>query len=562
MARASTISAVLERGYTMEQLRGMDWDEFVEVTGLEPREIDVTLRGTRYRCLDIPFWDPERKSGTHRRKTIGYYEGDRLIMSGSDEDTRPRTRPKAERYAVDSEIGRTLLLESIAERIGLGGAVRDAFGKDAPAILTCAYFMASCREPLTACEQWSAQADTPYGGRLADQRISELLQRIDADGRARFFRTWMERVGEDDSYALDITSISSYSESMAIVRAGYNRDRESLEQINLALLIGSRSRLPVCYSVIPGNVNDKTSLERFLHTVRAMGLERFSLVMDKGFCTAANMDEMQRMGLRFVQSMENRVDTAKSAIDSVRDGMARFDNYIRVYGSDVYAVTKHISRTVDGVTRGISVHVFYDPQKKLDEEAHLAERLDEARAAIMAGKGDASQKALARKYLKVTRRGGAVQVTARQDAIEEANRYSGFLVLLSNHVDDRAEALRIYRDKETAESAFDDLKNGMDMKRLRVRSETALNGKMFIAFLGLALKLEMSNVMDRSPELAGRTREEVLREMSILRSVRIGEGNEVFTERTKLQKRVVKDFGIKTSFKDRLDSDRGQTEHS
>ncbi len=550
MAKRSMFQELFDAGYTMQDIREMPWERFVETVGAEPRTISVRQGGRRYACLDVAYWDPERKKPTHRRKVIGYYdEEDNLIETGSEGDTRPRTQPKPEAYARTYEVGRNLLYSSIAERIGLAEVVRRVFGEAAPMVLTCAFYMACHEGALCHCEQWSAGSDTPYGDRLGDQRISELLLRIDEDRRARFMRMWVEMLGEDDNYALDITSISSYIRAIGQVRAGYNRDGEDLEQINLALLIGSRTRLPAYYSFIPGNVNDKSSLKRFVRIVSAQGFKRFSLVTDKGFYTAENIDELYRTKMRFLVGMENRLTRAKEAIDGVRDSITDFDNF-RVHGtSSVYCSTERQDWVTGGVSRRCYVHVFYDPARHEDDVRHFAEKLDKVRAGIMDGDEAYASSSMARTYLSVSRRGGKVKVAARQEKIEARNRYSGFLVLISNHVRDAEEALRIYRSKETAESAFDDLKNGMDMDRLRIHGEAAMEGKAFLAFLALILKTEVSNVIMASPSLRHVSRTEIDEEMSILRRTEIG-NSAVYTERTKLQKQVIAAFGIKAPFKD------------
>lgn len=556
MAKDSVAERGLAKGYSMEQLRKLSWDEFLEVTGAEPRTIAVKQNGRRYACLDVPYWDPEKKSATHRRKVIGYYDDDgNLVMTGSEADTRPRTRPRPETYARTEEIGLSLLLGALSERTGVGQTVSDVFGDDAPAIMTCVHFLAGHSGALCHCEQWSAGSENPFGGRLADQRISELLQRIDEDRRARFLKRWVERLGDDDNYALDITSISSYSESIEGVRAGYNRDGESLEQVNLALMIGTESHLPAYYSFIPGNINDKTSLKRFIHTVRAQGFTRFSLVMDKGFYSEDNVNELYRMRLRYLIGVENRISRCKETIDRVRDDIKSFDNYHRVGTSSVYCTSEIQRWPVGDEGHRCYVHVYFDPQRREDEIRHFSERLDAIRGSILRGEKAAASSSLARSYLRVTGRGKKVKVTANQEAIDEWSRYSGFLVLMSNHIKDPRDALEVYRSKETAESGFDDLKNGMDMNRLRIHSEAAMEGKAFLAFLALILRIGMSNIMAGDPSLAHISREEVLSEMTLLRRTSIGGKGTIYTERTRLQKKVIRAFGIKAPFRDEIPQD-------
>lgn len=160
MVRDDGISAALRAGHTMGSLRNMGWDEFIEVTGLEPRTIKVTQNGRNYACLDVAYWDPEKKQSTHRRKTIGYYgENGDVIITGSERDTRAHTKPKAEVYARVEEVGTHILLDGVAENIGLKRIVYDVFEEDAKAIMTCVEYMASHSDALCQCAQHGANLE-------------------------------------------------------------------------------------------------------------------------------------------------------------------------------------------------------------------------------------------------------------------------------------------------------------------------------------------------------------------------------------------------------------------
>jgi transposase len=51
------------------------------------------------------------------------------------------------------------------------------------------------------------------------------------------------------------------------------------------------------------------------------------------------------------------------------------------------------------------------------------------------------------------------------------------------------EVLDIYRRKDVVEKCFDNLKNAIDMKRLRSHCTESSDGKMFIAFVSLITTL-------------------------------------------------------------------------
>ena len=70
------------------------------------------------------------------------------------------------------------------------------------------------------------------------QRISELMSSVTLEERQKFFEKWGVYRSEQEYLALDITSISSYSQFIGDVEWGYNRDGENLPQINLCMLFG------------------------------------------------------------------------------------------------------------------------------------------------------------------------------------------------------------------------------------------------------------------------------------------------------------------------------------
>lgn len=83
---------------------------------------------------------------------------------------------------------------------------------------------------------------------------------MEADGQNTFFKKWGQKVLDNDYLCYDITSVSSYGVLNEYLKYGYNRGRESLKQINLALIFGQRSQLPVYYNRLPGNISDVTTL--------------------------------------------------------------------------------------------------------------------------------------------------------------------------------------------------------------------------------------------------------------------------------------------------------------
>lgn len=135
------------------------------------------------------------------------------------------------------------------------------------------------------------------------------------------------------------------------------------------------------------------------------------------------------------------------------------------------------------------------------------------------------------------------------DAISKyIKRYAGFQALLTNSIKDPVKALQIYRDKDVVEKCFDDLKNQLDMKRLRMHSSSAVDGRLFIQFIALILISALRKEMRKSDLIERYTARELLREMETLTKIKYtGKYGHILTEVTKPQRQIMEMLKINPS---------------
>jgi len=129
-------------------------------------------------------------------------------------------------------------------------------------MLAC--YLISSGDPFLYCEEWIKDTECLPVGSMSSQRISELLAAIKPQEREGFYKSWCSYRSEQEYLALDITSTSSYSELVDDVEWGYNRDHEDLPQINICMLMGETSRLPVYQTVYSGSLKDVSTLRTTL----------------------------------------------------------------------------------------------------------------------------------------------------------------------------------------------------------------------------------------------------------------------------------------------------------
>ena len=148
---------------------------------------------------------------------------------------------------------------------------------------------------------------------------------------------------------------------------------------------------------------------------------------------------------------------------------------------------------------------------------------------------------------KTPKRG--LQVSYNTEAISQhISRYAGFQGLLSNGIKDPIDAMRVYRDKDAVEKCFDDLKNSLDMKRLRMHQSSTVDGRLFIQFIALILISDLRQKMRTSGLIEKYTIHELLREMETIVKVQYsGRYGHILTEVTKVQRDILKVLDVQLS---------------
>jgi hypothetical protein len=228
------------------------------------------------------------------------------------------------------EFGATYLLKCIAEKIGLLNILQETFPDNWKQIFSIACFLISNDEPVMYCEDWIERVDNLSPVSISAPSISRLFKSINYEKRLKFFEKWSLYRQENEFLALDITSVSSYSELISDVEWGYNRDKEKLAQINLCLILGEKTKLPIFQTVYSGSLTDVSTLNTTLKLTEFLEISRMLVVMDKGFYSQTNVDNLisNHTGYKFLLAMPFSSIFAKNQVEYVRKYIDQAKNTI------------------------------------------------------------------------------------------------------------------------------------------------------------------------------------------------------------------------------------------
>lgn len=507
--------------------------------------------GITYAYETTYYWDKEKQQSRSKRVCIGKVDpvsGEIIPTRGrakKGESKTPKALPARTGPVTYTEtkhlyFGATYLLEQFADQIGLTADLKQCFPDMYKKLLSVAFYLVlEDNNPLYRFEKWNLTHKHPYGQDIASPRSSEMFASITDDQIAKFLRLQAKRRVEDEYWAYDSSSFSSYSETLKQAQWGKNKENDRLPQINLLLVFGEKSGLPFYYRKLAGNIPDSKTVKHLLEDLDILGFGKTKFVMDRGFYSEDNINGLYREHVKFLVGVKLSLKFIKKNLDDVYDDIRMFNNFdegLNTYGLTVSAEWNYTQdRPYKGDTieekRRIYIHYFYSIERGADEEQAFDKRIMDYCNELLSGKPvEDHKKAYARFFeVKDTPVRGR-QVYYKEDEIKAARKHIGYFAIITNEKMDAFTALHLYRMKDVVEKAFGNLKERLNMRRLLAKSEKNLDGKIFNEFIALILISHLDHKMKETDLYKTYTMQQLLDKLDVLecyedekRALRIGE---------------------------------------
>jgi transposase len=445
-------------------------------------------------------------------------------------------------------IGQKYILGVIVTDSGLLNILKDVFPNIWDKILTLAYYLVSDNSAIMYCHDWVEDNETFLATNcMQSQRISELFVQIKKEQIMNFWDLWTQLRKENEYLALDITSISSYSNLISEFEYGHNRDNEKLPQINLCMLFGEKSALPVFSSFYPGSLNDVTVLRSFLDQLAMYGDYKYNLVMDKGFYSLQNIKYMLKKYNEYKFMIAVPFTTSISRV-ILEEGPSKLEeNLSFIFNNDTIMGYSFIDN-IDNDNK-VKYHVIYNEYKYNDAKKCLKDKAIRLRNEALDNPIKYINEKEHKKYLIFKKQDdGSYNITLNINRILYEIRKIGWLIIVTNDINSTyKDALSIYRSKDVVEKSFNHLKNSLSLKRLHVHSSNMLNGKIFVSMISLILSSYIHNVMVKNGLDDKYTINGLINKLNTLKVVKSATKSSI-TPLTKDVKNILNAFGIKIKF--------------
>jgi transposase len=389
-------------------------------------------------------------------------------------------------------------------------------------------------------------------GGLSPSAMSDLSQRL---GQApttmdQFFSLRLS-ASDSDSYALDLTSISTFGHVGGWGEWGHNRDEEKLRQVNLAMITDAEG-IPMMFDLLPGSAADCAVMKELIDRANDLGRRGTRAVMDRGFDTAENLHFLLTSGTPFVMPSDEKAEPVKKlvtrAVADLRDGMtiASFEGSTYKYVEYELGVVrseedscepefeyviavprneKGSAETNQAFDRSLRLKAFvvYDPELAAREFQTLGSKLTDAERRLGNKKfRDPKKKfdelpADVRRCLEWRLEDGLMILSRKQNALTFADNRNGLFVMMASDGTTWEQMMSAYSTRNQVEEAFNVYKNDTGAGRLRTADAERAHGRLFIKFVALMMRVRMINILRAHEKevLDGRARKDGVSAMTL-----------------------------------------------
>lgn len=502
--------------------------------------IEQKVKGRIYLYQVESYWDKEKQQARQKRFYLG------------PKDVKQKTPLKlAISKLTTHNYGNIYFLKEQLNRLGLLELLQNIYSDNYNEILALAMYEVSERSASYMFPYWLEDQNLPEVKRLASSSISALYENLGRDQKSkdRFMGEWIKKQKSIEGVYYDITSISSYSTKIDFIEWGYNRDKESLPQINMGVVCDMKSGLPIYYRTHPGSIVDVTTLKKCIKYLQAYSLKDIIMILDRGFCSTANILEMSSSEnqMRFIQPLSFSLKKVKELILKNKKDLSDTSTAF-IFGPEIL---HHVSDTITFEDTTCVVHIYYNEKAELEQRHKFLTGLLEIEKSIEKCKNKKEADAYIEKHIHVKYQEYFKWVDSLKCIVKNITKIDeylsnlGYFVLATNEKTDKITILEYYRNRDKVEKIFDVMKNEMDGSRLRVHSNYNNDGKLFVKFISLIIYMSITQQMKTAKVFDKYSIKEMLNEFRKIKITKIEHFDPIISELTKKNKKLFDSFKMK-----------------
>ena len=445
------------------------------------------------------FWDKKNQRPYQKTKYLG------VVVDKKKEIFERKVRREEEKLILD--FGDTYILNRFLDDKTFVQLLRNIFAEQSETILALLYYRICYGSAMIYAQSWfkGNYAKILFkNSDLSSQRISSFLHYLGDEKLQRsFFAEYISLFcNAKKGVIIDGTSLPNQIH-MPLTAWGLSGE-EIDKQIRFLLIVDKDTRNPLFFRLLPGNVLDVSTLRNTLNELERHNIKNSFVYVDAGFFSEENINEMYNHNIEFLTRLPSLRIIYKQLIEKDLYDIESIRYAVRYGKRGMFVKQKEISL----FGRKAYAHIVLDPERKGREMKRFL--LDVA---------DEKEK-------------------HKVDELEYMLKTRGIMILASSFKIDKNEVVPTYYVRQTAEMLFGFSKDDLKIVPLRVHSEGALRGFLFLQFLALIAFIQIKKKIGKDY-----TVEEIMLAMRNLKC-KVYDDELIIQELTKQQKEIASLFGF------------------
>lgn len=481
----------------------------------------VERNGQKYAYESVSRRVPGKKNPVTEKTYLGKVDPDMGKIIPKESKKVP-TEEHVRKY------GCVTVLDKIQSDLGIFEDLRECFPDLAENIMATAMAVAIDPTPFDdvhfTVDENGLKDRLRLRGSLSPPVLSDMTRDLGQRFSAMdaFFTRRAKRMDVDGTYAIDITSNSTYSDMGGYAEWGYNRDGEDLPQTEI-ILVTDGSGIPIAFQMLPGSIADSATLGSTVEWMESLGIGG-RLVTDRGFENAGNIATLLDKGMSFtipanarempIKKLMTKAKKVMKDSDSIRrhEGrtyrVAEFEVGVADLGDGHRYVTRLETNEKDAerenelfaVSRKIKAFVVHDPRKAADDMDALMSAIERAELELEG----TSRKDPAKEFNKLPAfvrshldwsvdDDGIMHIERLQNSFSFDSNRAGMFIMLTSMDTDWDDMMSSYDTRDWVEKAFDVYKTDTDGSRSRTGDPDRARARFFIKMLALIMRITIQN---------------------------------------------------------------------
>lgn len=445
-------------------------------------------------------YDPKKKRSIPDRVYIGILNDDGKlipnqnyvdIFGGEEEYIDPYNRGDYISVGLHSAVS------SIAKKMQLEELLDGIFEENSKKILDIAMYMITTQDnTMYSFEDYGYNHSLFNGENFSDSTIGRLFDEISVKNIDLFIKSWVNIYAKKDIYvSYDSTNMNSVAGDLELVEYGHAKDNSDLPQVNVSLGYNQTDNVPLMYELYPGSIIDNTECQKMVDRATYYGCKNIGFILDRGYFSVENIKYFENHKYDYILMTKGNAKFVKEAIAEcgavLKNGVTHYLPEHELYGTT-------IEKEMFSTGKKQYVHVYYNGlQAEKDKiifnnqlrkmEATLSKKIEEK----LQRKEDVKSYDTYYK-MKFDDNGYFLNYQRKDTNIKEAIDKMGYFVIVTSKKMSAEEALNIYRDRDAIEKVFRMEKSYLGCDVFRVHTTDKLESKMFVSFIALILRNEIS----------------------------------------------------------------------